>query len=148
MDGKPEDEELRLLVEQLDAKIDKTDAGVMISHGGPWPGHSLVGNRLGLLRLGVELLKAGLDLPAAPTRIVMKELEYLRTEPEASLSSVLRNDGLREILRDPEKLPTKGGWKALLMMLMGILLWALCLLVFGAGLASIGKWLIRWYYGV
>ena len=143
-DRGPEDEEVRLLVEQLDAKIDKTDAGVVIGPGGAWPGESLVGNKRGLLRLGVELLKAGLDLPPTPTRTLVKELVYLCVQPEASVSSVARNDELRH----PERLQASGGWKGLLMILMATLSWVLYLFVFVIGLTTVGQWLIRWYYGV
>jgi hypothetical protein len=146
VNNRPEEGDVRPLVEELDARIDKTDAAIMIRHFRPYDSYELLGNRLGLLRLGVELLKAGLNLPPTGKRPLIEELAYLWTEPGHSLFCASRNDELRNTIRKPEKEETACGWIAIPMMLLGTFWLGLCALCFFVGFYTVAKWVFTWYY--
>ena len=70
---------IRGLVGELDQLVPRRDASVAVANEQP-NGCSLLGNRTGYLRLGIELLKAGLaeaPSPAGAAGLVDVELAYL-----------------------------------------------------------------------
>ena len=76
-----EEVELRALVARLDRLVPRDGAHVMVST--PDDPHTSVGNRVGFLRLGIEMLLGALDPIEAPEGgppLVTPRLDYLLTD--------------------------------------------------------------------
>ena len=137
-------EHLNGLVKGLDGEIERLDASVIITDADGLPGYKIVGNRCGLLRLGLELMKAGLQLPPDASRGVTEKLSYLAVEDEEPVSAIFRNDALH----DPEKRHhTRVGLRGVIWILAGLAGWIPVLLCLVVGFVTVSKSLVRWYFG-
>jgi hypothetical protein len=144
MEETPQHQPLDALVKRLDGEIERSGAGVMVTEADGLPGYKIVGNRCGLLRLGVELMKAALQLPPDGSRAVTGKLSYLRIEDEETVSAIFRNDDLH----DPEKrYRTKVGFWGLMWILAFAAGWILLLICLAVGFMTVAKSLVQWYVG-
>ena len=131
--------ELRELVDQLDGLVPKEGAKLRIPADPD--GHTTIGTQRGYLRLGIELLRAGLD-PLEPGE--RNNIPYLPLSIEYLVTADSETPfDLCEVVDDPERLPPRvrklGPVGQLMATLFGVI--ALGLVVLGAAAAV--SWLVH-----
>ncbi len=128
--------EIRELVGQLDRLVPRDGAHLIISAASD--GRNPVGNRLGYLRLGIELLRATLDPVQgpgdAPPRIAL-DIGYLPAEGSVAPWDVCELD--ESIIARP---PVQSELGPLGQLVAGVLVVALLILLFIGG-AVVWQWL-------
>lgn len=128
-------EELENLVSKLDSEIAKTGAQVRIEQYGGGPEETrVIATRSGYLRLGVEMMKAGLspDRPGKSPGLIDVDIDYLLAGSEVQIDWWERPDS---IPTEPASEPSR---------LIGVLI--LGLLISAAVLAIIGLFtVLRWF---
>lgn len=96
---------LRVLVEELDEILPRENALVKVAPIGKIRGQGLTGNVNGIMRFGVEVLKAGLVVEERNGKNIeswySEELDYLRAHPTQSIAAVFRRDDLQKELEPP-----------------------------------------------
>ena len=87
---------VRAIIAELEQGIPKEDAVVEIREDFKFNTELIVGNKIGLLRIGIESLKAAYE-PTSKFGLLDIDLSYLYQEP-ASRIAFIRNEKLREEL--------------------------------------------------
>ena len=97
---------LKVLLEELDEMLPRENALVKVAPIGKIVGQGLTGNINGIMRFGVEVLKAGRVVEDRNGKNMeawyCEELDYLRAHRSQSIAAVFRKDDLQ---KEPELPP-------------------------------------------
>jgi hypothetical protein len=135
------------IVGEIDILVPKADSLVLIELTPKVLGYYITGNRSGLLRLGVELLRAGLLLKNNETILdhfekeTFIDTEYLRAEKEILFA---RKDSLqkREHTSNGERVLTrKERFQGVISDLIGAILFYGFIALAIIGLVTLGRWI-------
>jgi hypothetical protein len=130
--------ELRDLVDRLDRLVPKEGARLRMPADAD--GNTTAGTQRGYLRLGVELLRAGLDPtdPVPGERVhVPLVIEYLMTSDSQPPFEVC------ELAEDPDHLPPRARKLGAVGQLMAALMAVVVLGLIGLGAAAVLSWMMR-----
>ena len=89
-----DDNRIASLTEELETIVPRNDAIVALQRVFKPVGVMITANQLGLLRLGVECLRVGLETQGSSIRD-SEQLEYLRSGPFSSVIKLQRDDKLQ-----------------------------------------------------
>jgi hypothetical protein len=131
--------ELRDLVDRLDRLVPKEGARLRMPADAD--GNTTAGTQRGYLRLGVEILRAGLD-PADPgvageRAHVPLDIDYLMTSDSRPPFEVC------ELVEDPDHLPPRARKLGPVGQLMAALMAVAVLGLIGLGAAAVLSWMMR-----
>lgn len=133
------------LVEELDRLVPRMDAVVLMNvYGGGCDESQITATETGYFRLGIELLKApsALHFSDGKDSQLDMSLEGLISEQSDINFHLFHLDNT--LTPDAPFVPgPKQPWKQRLAVLAGSLLCLLLLCVFGVGVATIGRWILR-----
>lgn len=137
--------QLNELINHVDSTVERSDAKVLITPATRTLGWEIVGNRNGLLRLGVELMMTAQQMPTQITCKTANDLSYLGIAGDESVVAISRNEELLEPRLEDSK-TVRWWWKWLYTCLF-LVAWLLSIVSLIVGYITVTKSLVRWWFG-